>query len=104
MSGSPGWAQAILCLLFYLYMQLGYYKLQKRNQFGSVCGTIEDGQFLWMCMCSGHDCVCVMTERSNERKGFKYLSVYSKHAQAAIKNINAAIWSSSGSSWPLGRF
>ncbi len=50
---------------------------------------------------SGH-----MTERSNERKGFKYLSVYSKQAQAAIKNINAkkrsdffplAIWSSSGS-------
>ncbi len=37
-----------------------------------------------MCMCSGH-----MTECSNERKGFKYLSVYSKHAQAAIKNINA---------------
>ncbi len=35
-------------------------------------------------MCSGH-----MTECSNERKGFKYLSVYSKHAQAAIKNINA---------------
>ncbi len=61
----------------------GYYKLQKRNQFGSVCGTIEDGQFLWMCMCSGQ-----MTERSNECKGFKYLSVYSKHAQAAIKNIN----------------
>ncbi len=31
-----------------------------------------------------------MTERSNERKGFKYLSVYSKQAQAAaIKNINA---------------
>ncbi len=35
-------------------------------------------------MCSGH-----MTERSNECKGFKYLSVYSKHAQATIKNINA---------------
>ncbi len=35
-------------------------------------------------MCSGH-----MTECSNERKGFKYLSIYSKHAQAAIKNINA---------------
>ncbi len=35
-------------------------------------------------MCSG-----VMTERSNERKGFKYLSVYSKQAQAAIKDINA---------------
>ncbi len=88
MSGSPGWDQAILCLLFYLidiYVQLGYYKLQKRNKFGSVCGTIEDGQFLWMCiMCSGH-----ITERSNERKGFKYLSVYSKQAQAAIKNINA---------------
>ncbi len=87
MSGSPGWDQAILCLLFYLidiYVQLGYYKLQTRNQFGSVCGTIEDGQFLWMCMCSGH-----MTERSNECKGFKYLSVYSKQAQAAIKNINA---------------
>ncbi len=69
MSGSPGWYQAILCLLFYLidiYVQLGYYKLQTRNQFGSVCGTIEDGQFLWMCMCSGH-----MTERSNEHKGIQ---------------------------------
>ncbi len=70
MSGSPGWDQAILCLLFYLidiYVQLGYYKLKKKNQFGSVCGTIEDGQHLWMYMCSGH-----MTERSNEHKGFKY--------------------------------
>ncbi len=37
-----------------------------------------------MCMCSGH-----MAERSNESKGFKYLSVYSKHAQADVKNINA---------------
>ncbi len=73
----------ILSDRYTVYVQFDYYKLQKKKSIW-FC-VIEDGQFLWMCMCSGH-----MTERSNERKGFKYLSVYSKQAQAAaIKNINA---------------